>query len=512
MDPNTQDAKEKLGSYCWNLIMENVDSGTLDQNHMWNLAYGLGKKVGGNQVGGNHKRRTQDERQSCDRKEMSRIFGDWWTMEDGLETLPQETAVKKIIDLLRDPDIGLNPLAKALEKCLNSGAGENSSGGADVGGAGSDGATPGGDVPSKNAGTSISAGGAINITAGGGVSIYGDQASVKVTKIQGDLKKVGGNMTTTTSRDTIGNNATATNVSGDRVVAHNKPPPQLAHLFTAAQKEKQREFFKDLKDEALITIQNGSAQSIISMSKVLSSVCMIECGGSGATGFLVSVGEEIAFMTAGHVFSDKKREDKYGERVLLPNIDWSQYNLYFCCVDGDKNGSQVVHRTLADFNQMFTLRGSIAYMGTRRTFPGRVRATSKDITVESNLDFCVLVLDNPDAKETLKGLKLSWLQCGQGDYLNYRPGDVVSIFGYPGKGATVNMLRPLRMSYGKEEEPPAAGSDFLYYDNDTLPGNSGSPVIGRGSKDGDYAVKGIHIRGDVRINTAQALQKLKDWI
>ena len=54
---------------------------------------------------------------------------------------------------------------------------------------------------------------------------------------------------------------------------------------------------------------------------------MIECGESGATGFLVSVGEGIAFMTAGHVFCDKKREDKYGETVLLPNIDWSQYNL-----------------------------------------------------------------------------------------------------------------------------------------------------------------------------------------
>ena len=74
------------------------------------------------------------------------------------------------------------------------------------------------------------------------------------------------------------------------------------------------------------------------------------------------------------------------------------------------------------------------------------------------------------------------------------------------------MLRPLRMSYGKEEEIPAAGSDFLYYDNDTFPGNSGSPVIGRGSKNGDYAVKGINIRGDVGINTAQGLQKLKDWI
>ena len=78
-------------------------------------------------------------------------------------------------------------------------------------------------------------------------------------------------------------------------------------------------------------------------------------------------------------------------------------------------------------------------MGKRRSFPGRGPATSKDIMVESNLDFCVLVLDNPDAKKTLKDLKLSWLQCG--------PGDVVSIFGNPGKGATENMLRPLRMSY-----------------------------------------------------------------
>ena len=177
MDPNSQDAKKKLGAGCWNLIMEYVDSGTLDQNHMWNLAYGLGKKVGGN-----HKRRTRDERQPCDRGEMSRIFGCWWTMKGGLETLPQERAVKKIIKLLRDSAIGLNPLASDLQNYLDSGAGENSSGGVSVG-AGSDGATFGGDVPSERTGTSISAGGAINITARGDVSIYGDQASFKVTKV-----------------------------------------------------------------------------------------------------------------------------------------------------------------------------------------------------------------------------------------------------------------------------------------------------------------------------------------
>ena len=104
----------------------------------------------------------------------------------GLETLPKERAVKKIIDLLRNPNIDLNPLASALKKYLDSRAGENSSGGADVGGAGSDGATLGGDVPSERTGTSISAGGAINITAEGDVSIYGDQASVELTKVQGD--------------------------------------------------------------------------------------------------------------------------------------------------------------------------------------------------------------------------------------------------------------------------------------------------------------------------------------
>ena len=132
---------------------------------------------------------------------------------------------------------------------------------------------------------------------------------------------------------------------------------------------------RTLRDEALTTIQNGSAQSIISMSKVLSSV--------------LSVHDRMWSIRC-HRIPDKRRgrdslhdywtvdtcsatrREKINtvKKILLPNIDWSQYNLYFCCVDGDKNGSQVVHRTLADFNQMFTLRGSIAFMGKRRTFQG----------------------------------------------------------------------------------------------------------------------------------------------
>ena len=87
-------------------------------------------------------------------------------------------------------------------------------------------------------------------------------------------------------------------------------------------------------------------------------------------------------------------------------------------------------------------------------------------------------------KKKLEKMGLAWLQCGNGEYLNHKPGDVVSIYGYPGKEATKNGRRLLRPSCGKEMPPPGGASGFLFYDNDTLPGNSGSPVIGRGSKDG----------------------------
>ena len=347
----------------------------------------------------------------------------------------------------------------------------------------------------------------------------GDQANSTVSKVQGNQTNVKGNMTTTT-RDTFGDNAQSCNVAGDQTnvkgdqtinnfYAHNMPPPELAGLFTQSQKKKHKEFFKE---EALTTIQEGSAQSIISLDKILRSVCMIE---PGATGFLVKINchgeDKIAFMTAGHVFADKQKK-RYNKNLLPNKIDLSQYDLFFSCLHGDKTGS----RTLADFKQEFNLRGSIALGGKRHILPAGTTERC-----DADLDFCVLVLDNADTEAKLKQLGLSWLQLGNGEYLDYKPGDVVSIFGYPGKEAREDGKRPLRMSYGKEMPPPEdsdsdSDSDFLYYDNDTLPGNSGSPVIGRGSKNDncDYAVKGIHVAGNNTegYNKAQGLQKLSDWI
>ena len=112
---------------------------------------------------------------------------------------------------------------------------------------------------------------------------------------------------------------------------------------------------------------------------------------------------------------------------------------------------------------------------------------------------------------------LTYLEAGSGDYLKYKAGEVVSIFGHPGEGAMEPAQgsekqgrRPLRVSYGKEIKPT---DTFLFYDADTLQGSSGSPVIGRGGQKDSYAVKGIHVGwSGSGPNGAQGLLHLKEWI
>merc|ERR1719244_1543900 len=67
-------------------------------------------------------------------------------------------------------------------------------------------------------------------------------------------------------------------------------------------------------------------------------------------------------------------------------------------------------------------------------------------------------------------------------------------FGHPGNIAregTEKELRPLRVSWGIEKGTEGA---MITYDNDTLPGNSGSPVIARVVNGQAYRVKGIHVK------------------
>ena len=109
---NEEDTKERIGEECWNLIMNSVADSTLSSQKMQDLAYGLG-------VGGSHKRRIKEvSRLQSDRREMIRIFGDWYAVKGGLATMSTQEAVEKLIELFRKSTIGLNPLASALKRLL----------------------------------------------------------------------------------------------------------------------------------------------------------------------------------------------------------------------------------------------------------------------------------------------------------------------------------------------------------------------------------------------------------
>jgi hypothetical protein len=130
-------------------------------------------------------------------------------------------------------------------------------------------------------------------------------------------------------------------------------------------------------------------------------------------------------------------------------------------------------------------------------------------------------------KNQLSELGIESLICGHGDYLKYKKDGMVAIFGHPNvpDGEKV----PLRLSFGAEKDPQSSkdfmkkmneneelAKNYILYDNDTLPGNSGSPVLGRGDKSlgQPYSVKGIHVKkfNAKSTNGAQNIEKIEEWI
>ena len=179
-------------------------------------------------------------------------------------------------------------------------------------------------------------------------------------------------------------------------------------------------------------------------------------------------------------------------------------------MNGDVTGEEAIQKlTLAEFNTKFDTKGSIACGGKLRVL--NQDQEIREERIDRDMDFCVLTLHRADNEQELMGMGLSWLECGDGDYLDPRKGEVVSIYGHP--EIQEEPTRPLRLSYGKEKESSTA--DSLIFDYDSLEGSSGSPVVGRGSISGtNYAVKGIHV-GSVgnrrsKKNRAQGLKKIID--
>ena len=65
-------------------------------------------------------------------------------------------------------------------------------------------------------------------------------------------------------------------------------------------------------------------------------------------------------------------------------------------------------------------------------------------------------------------------------------------------------------------EKETLAKNYIFYDNDTFCGNSGSPVLGRGDKSlgQPYSVKGIHIKrfNEESTNGAQNIEQIHEWI
>ena len=132
---------------------------------------------------------------------------------------------------------------------------------------------------------------------------------------------------------------------------------------------------------------------------------------------------------------------------------------------------------LSDFGE-FT--GSIGLRGKRRFFPDYTEEDSRP-----GEDYCMLLLPTSATEE-----KQRWwnklFTCGSGNYLKRENGgdSLLSIFGYPvvderGTSVTTGDYPPLRLSWGIEKYTGDTDPDHhIFYDVDTLGGNSGSPVIG----------------------------------
>ena len=108
--------------------------------------------------------------------------------------------------------------------------------------------------------------------------------------------------------------------------------------------------------------------------------------------------------------------------------------------------------------------------------------------------------------------KLEFLPCGRGEYLRRKTEDsLLGIYGHPVAG---EVPPPLRVSFGAEKYVGNTDPEHhIFYDVDTLGGNSGSPVFGRGSDGCGYAVRAIHIRGDngAGLNSGQGFMHIKEW-
>ena len=350
-----------------------------------------------------------------------------------------------------------------------------------------------------------------------------------------------GTMNFTTSTNNVNINQIVEKIFPDIRENENHP----AHYLT----EKQKEFLQ--KATTLDGIDRGLYVSLPKIETILKSVCMISGIGWDktkskkvpfvGTGFLGKLFNSdgtpscIVYMSVGHNF----------EEILQENMNpdcLRQFKINFGNLSGDLpysrswsehgrkvsyNPNSFMKEDLHSLLEPFKFCGSISCKGKRVLFKdGKcVYYQPRNGEVAFIEDYCMLQLSGQvsEVEEALKKKGLEALPVGRNDYLEPKNGELVCIFGHPNVGQG---KYPLRLSFGTEREFSCLHSsngkklsndqmkNYLPYDIDTFPGNSGSPVIGRAGNDQGYSVKGIHVRAfkECQTNGAQKIIRYQEWI
>ena len=107
MGKNDECVKERLGNDVWNILIEETQKGSITSQHMKDISRAFGSTVGGN-----HARRTNDQKVNCDDHELREILSDWWG--DELFNLSPENALKRICEILKSSEVHLPAIASKL--------------------------------------------------------------------------------------------------------------------------------------------------------------------------------------------------------------------------------------------------------------------------------------------------------------------------------------------------------------------------------------------------------------
>ena len=228
------------------------------------------------------------------------------------------------------------------------------------------------------------------------------------------------------------------------------------------------------------------------------------------TAFIADVPEVGAcLMSAGHNF-ESLLENMSTDKTMA---ELGRFKIWFGNVEGEFPNDEQTNElkkgkamNLKLFLETLGCCGSISYRGKRVTFKYGPNGIETKYQRHSNTeeDYCAIWLSSVN-KEMLSKYGLDLLQCGDRQQIKHQSGSVATLVGHPGHQGWTTAW-PRRLGYGKEV---GETDESLQFDYDSLGGNSGSPVFGRG-----YRVKGIHVRGSNigRKNYAQKIDKIKDWI